>query len=125
MAEPQFRTIYGVVQFDPRDGKAGDKVVRNITIRTSGVKEQSLRVSATLWPSHEHVEVAKGDVVTLEGKFSRNQGEKDGEKVFYNNLSVTGIHVHGRMDEGKKIDTVNTSTSSSEADEVEEDDIPY
>lgn len=121
MAEAQYRTIAGVVQFDPREGQAGGKDVRNITIRTAGLKEQSLRVSATLWPSHGHVEVEKGDFVVLEGKFSRNEGSKDGEKVVYNNLSVTGILVLGSLDTGQEVETVNTETSADESD----DDIPF
>lgn len=122
MAESTFRTLAGVVQFDPREGQAGGKTVRNITIRTAGVKEQSMRVGATLWPSHDHVEVEKGDYVVLEGKFSRNQGQnKEGEAVTYNNLSVSGILVLGGLDEGERVETTNNDA----ADEPTDDDIPY
>ena len=122
MAEAQYRTISGVVQFDPREGQAGGKDVRNITVRTTGLKEQSLRVSATLWPSHEHVAVQKGDFVVLEGKFSRNKGNnQNGDEVVYNNLSVTSILNLGTLDPGKEIETTN----SAAADETEDDDIPF
>ena len=124
MAEAQFRTIAGVVQFDPREGNAGGKDVRNITVRTTGVKEQSMKVGATLWPSHAHVAVEKGDFVVLEGKFSRNQGtNQQGEAVTYNNLSVTNILVVGNLDSGRDEETVNTGTSDSA--DVEDDDIPF
>lgn len=123
MAESQFRTIAGVVQFDPRDGTAGGKTVRNITVRAAGVKEQSLKIGATLWPSHGHVAVEKGDFVVIEGKFSRNKGtNKDGEEVIYNNMSVTNILVLGQLDAGKEVETVNTDSSSAVEDD---DDIPF
>lgn len=122
MAEGSFRTLAGVVQFEPREGTAGGKDVRNITIRTTGLKEQSMRVGATLWPSHAHVEVDKGDFVVLEGKFSRNQVKnKDGEAVTYNNLSVSSILVVGTLDDGEEIETTNAAGSSVDPD----DDIPY
>lgn len=119
MAESQFRTVIGIVQFDPRESKAGDKDVRNITIRTTGVKEQSIKVGATLWPSHAHVGVAKGDVVILEGKFSQTKGEKDGQPVTYNNLSVSDVAVLGSVDSGRK------EESSPAAAEEADDDIPF
>lgn len=124
MAENQYRTLIGVVQFDPREGQAGGKDVRNITVRTGGVKEQSLRVGATLWPSHAHVEVGKGDFVVLEGKFSRNEGTNgQGEKVTYNNLSVTNILNLGTLDAGQEVETVNTDEPAADAED--EDDIPF
>lgn len=123
MAESQFRTLHGVVQFDPREGNAGGKPVRNITIRTSGVKEQSMKVGATLWPSHAHVAVEKGDEVTLEGKFSRNTGTNaQGEPVTYNNLSVVGIRVHGALDYGRDDAEVENAVTG---DEPGDDDIPF
>jgi hypothetical protein len=120
----QYRTLMGVVQFDPREAQAGGKDVRNITIRAHGVKDQSIRVSATLWPSHEHVAVDKGDFVVLEGAFTVNKGEKDGEPVTYFNLSVSGILNLGPLDFGEQVERVNTRAADTE-DEVEEDDIPY
>jgi hypothetical protein len=122
LAEKQFRTIIGTVEFDPRDGEAGGKKVRNITVAQGGVKEQAIKVGATLWPSHSHVAVEKGDVVALRGSFTRNVVTKDdGSKVTYNNLSVTSLAVLGRMDEGKQVETVNDSADEPE----DEDDIPF
>lgn len=116
----EYRTFIGIVQFDPREGEAGGKKVRNITIRGTGVKEQALRVGATLWPSHGHVKVEKGDAVLIEGKFSRNKGsDSDGNEVVYNNVSVARILVLGATDEGKRADVVN------EPDDADDDDIPY
>jgi hypothetical protein len=125
LAESQFRTIAGVVQFEPRDGNAGGKEVRNITVRATGVKEQALKVGATLWPSHAHVAVDKGDFVVIEGKFTRNKGtNKDGEEVVYNNMSVTNILVLGTLDAGREVETVNTR-DDADFPVADDDDIPF
>ena len=120
MAEAVFRSIQGTVEFDPREGQAGGKDVRNITVATFGLKDQAIKVGATLWPSHAHVAVKKGDIVALRGKFTQNRVDgEDGPKV-YNNLSVTGITVLGTLDPGKK-DAVENAVPADAAD----DDIPY
>lgn len=122
IADKVYRVIHGIVQFEPKEGEAGGKAVRNIAVRQAGFKEQAIRVSATLWPSHAHVEVAEGDVVTLEGSYTQNKGEKDGAVVTYHNISVSRILVLGNADAGVKTDTVNTSTTAAEPDD---DDIPF
>lgn len=119
MADKQYRTVTGIVEFPPRDGEAGGKAVRNITISNGGFKEQAIRVYATLWPSHEHVAVEEGDVVTVKGSYAANR--KD-DKV-YHNISVSAILVHGKVDEGKKAETTNDDDSS--ADDAADDDIPF
>lgn len=126
MAEAQFRTVSGVVQFEPREGKAGDKEVRNITVRTTGLKEQSIKVGATLWPSHAHVAVDKGDFVVLEGKFSQNKGtNQQGDPVTYNNMSVTGILNLGTLDSGDDVETANNKRSDADFPVADDDDIPF
>ena len=120
-AEKQYRTVMGIVQFEPREGEAGDKPVRNITVRQTGFGPTAVRVSATLWPSHAHVEVEEGDVVVIEGAYTANKTKKqDGSPVTYHNLSVNRIAVLGKSDAGAQAGTVNT-----EADEVDEDEVPF
>ena len=58
----QYRTVIGIVQFDPREGEAAGKPVRNITVNQAGFGQTAVRVSATLWPSHKNFAVAKNDV---------------------------------------------------------------
>ena len=120
MADKQYRTIQGIVQFPPEDGEAGGKSVRNIRVRQTGVHEkEALLVSATLWPSHDHVVVNEGDVVTLEGSYTARKGEsKDGTPRTYHNLSVSRIFVHGNADSGSEVGTVNTNDAA-------DDDIPF
>jgi hypothetical protein len=116
-SDKQYRTVTGVVEFPPRDGEAGGKTVRNITISNGGFKEQAIRVYATLWPSHSHVAVEEGDVVTVKGSYARNVKE---DKV-YHNLSVSGILNHGRIDSGDQPATTNDEPAADAAD----DDIPF
>ena len=122
-----YRTVVGVVEFEPNESttKAGQDI-RNILVSQTGFKENAIKISATIWDSHAHVDVAKGDVVVLKGSFDRNTGtNKAGEKVIYNNLSVSSILVLGAMDEGVRDDDERGSRSNSDAADDEDDDIPY
>lgn len=123
-SEATYRTVIGVVEFEPNESttKAGQDI-RNILVSQTGFKESAIKVSATIWDSHSHVEVAKGDLVALKGKFDRNTGtNKNGDKVIYNNLSVSSILVLGSMDEGVRDDDGERRTSTPVEDD---DDIPY
>lgn len=109
MAEKQYRSFIGFVKFEPREGEVelrdGDVAVRNIVVREVGVKEQAIDVRATLWPSHDHINVEQGDLVAIEGPFTVNKGKnKDDEPVTYFNLSVSRIINLGPGDEGQRED---------------------
>jgi hypothetical protein len=120
-----YRTVVGVVEFEPNENttKAGQDI-RSILVSQTGFKESAIKVSATIWDSHAHVAVEKGDVVVLKGSFERNTGtNKAGDKVVYNNLSVSSILVLGSMDEGVRDDDEPRSKSKPADDE--DDDIPY
>lgn len=112
----------GTVEFPPREGEAGGKAVRNISVAQTGFKEQAVRISATLWPSHAHVAVAEGDVVVLRGSYTQNKKTKDdGTPVTYHNLSVVAIKNLGSMDSGVKPETENVPA----AEDTPDDDIPF
>lgn len=114
-----YRSFIGFVKFDPREGEAGGKDIRSFVLRQVGIKDQAIDVRATLWPSHEHVEIAQGDLVAVEGKFTVNKTEKDGEKVVYHNLSVSNIVVLGEGDRGVRPDVEN------DGDDLDDDDEAY
>ena len=121
--DKQYRAVMGIVQFEPREAEANGKDIRNIVIREVGFGEQSVNVSATLWPSHEEVEVNEGDVVLMEGSYTQNKVAKDdGSKRTYHNLSVSKILVLGSADAGVRIETVNDDGDDDTADD---DDIPF
>jgi len=104
------------VAFEPRESEAAGQAIRNITI--TGVDR--LRYGATLWPSHAHVKVAQGDVVTLEGSYNkRTTNDDEGNEKVFHNISVNRILVNGAADQGKKNETVNTD------DSVNDDDVPF
>ena len=123
-SEKTYRTVVGVVEFEPNESttKAGQEI-RNILVSQTGFKENAIKISATIWDSHAHVAVDKGDVVVLKGSFERNEGtNKAGEKIVYNNLSVSSILVLGTMDEGVRDEGGGRRTSTPVEDD---DDIPY
>lgn len=118
----QFRTVHGVIQFPPKDGEAGGKAVRNIVVQQTGFGPTAVRVYATVWPSHDHIKLAQGDVVTLEGAYTQNKvSGDDGQRTFHN-ISVTRLYKHGSIDAGKREGTVNTANDD---DNVVDEDIPF
>ena len=113
----KYRSFQGFVKFEPNEGEAAGKDIRSFVIRNIGVKDQAVDVRCTLWPSHEHVEVEQGDFVAVEGKFSINKKEKDGETVVYHNLSVSRIINHGAGDPGVREETTNGGSNDSTDDD--------
>ncbi len=111
-----------MIQFDPKDGEAGGKPVRNIVVQQTGFGPTAVRVSATVWPSHSHVELKQGDVVTFEGPYTQNKvPSDDGSTRTFHNISVTRLYKHGAVDAGKREETVNTTSAA----EVDDEDIPF
>lgn len=120
MSEKTYRTVLGIVQFDPREGEAAGKAVRNIVVNQTGFGNQAVKVYATIWPSHESVKIARNDVVLLEGSYTSQTKQKDdGDKVTYHNLSVTRLAVLGKASDGQA-----PATTSADED-VEDEDTPF
>lgn len=118
-SEKTYRTVVGIVQFDPRDGEAAGKTVRNIVVNQAGFGPQAVRVSATLWPDHDHVKVRRGDVVVIEGSYTQAKKTKDdGEQATYHNLSVNRIAVLGRADDGAATETTSDDDFADEDEET-------
>ena len=118
-AAGEWRTLFGVVQFDPVRRDVNGKEVLSVTIRTAGAKEESRSVSCTLWPSHEALfdGVSKGDAVVVEGKFSVGKGtDKDGNPKTYLNLSVARILVLGQTDPGEPVETTDSDGNEPDDD---------
>jgi hypothetical protein len=85
----EYITIAGIVQFDPRTRKAGDKEVRDVVIRAIG---NNKNFSITIWPEKNNIPVNKGDFLIADGKYTASVGQnKAGEQVTYHNLSATTI----------------------------------
>ncbi len=125
-AKKTYRTIFGVVQFDVKEGEAAGQTVRNIVVKQTGFGAQAVNVYATLWPKHDGVKIERGDVVALEGSYTSREGQNKttGEDVTYHNVSVTRIAVIGKMDEGSDEEVVNRADATS-GEPVDESDIPF
>lgn len=116
----EYRTIFGVVQFDTQEAEAAGKDILRFTIRSNGTKDQSQLVSCTLWPSHADYfkKLAKGTAVVVQGKYSVNKGtDKDGDPKTYHNLSVSDLLVLGEVDSGEEVETTRSAASSDDGDE--------
>lgn len=107
----------GIVQFDPREGEAAGKPVRNVRINQIGFKEQAIPVSLTLWPSHKDFDVQVNDVIIAEGKYSKSAGD---DKT-YHNLSVVRIAKLGVADAGERPEVDDNDVPADTTD----DDIPF
>lgn len=127
----EYRTIVGLVKYPVRTGEVTvrdeEVQVRNFVVRQTGVKDQAIDVAATLWPSHEHVELEQGDFVVMEGKLTPRKGTKkddEGNEIptTFFNFSVAGIKVFGPLDFG---DRDGGSTASSRAAETDDEDVPW
>jgi hypothetical protein len=124
-SKKQWRTVSGVVQFEPKDGEAAGQKVRTVVVKQTGFGAQSVNTYCTLWPKHKAFVVDKGDFVVLEGSYTSRPGQNKttGEDVTYHNISVTRIKNYGGLDEGEDEEVVNAV--DDDADPVNEDDIPF
>jgi hypothetical protein len=119
MADAVYRTLTGAIQFDPQEADVNGKDILRFSIRATGVKEQAQLVSCTLWPSHKESfsKLKKGSIVMVEGKYSVNNGTKEGNPVTYHNLSITGLAILGELDPGEREETTSTGGGDAAADE--------
>jgi len=68
---------------------ANGKAVREVTVRAVGTQKN---VRITIWPEFKDTELAAGDFIVAEGKFTSNLGQaKDGSPREYLNLSASRL----------------------------------
>lgn len=115
----EYITVAGIVQFDPRNRKAGDKDVRDVAIRSIANNKM---LSITLWPELQGLAVNKGDFVVADGKYSQSMGQnKDGEQTTYHNLSAKTFH---NITGGGTAGTPTAATKEAESPNTG-DDFPF
>lgn len=68
MADTQYVSAVGFVQFDPRERDANGQTVVDYTIRTPGT--EGILVRVTVWPELQGDEINKGDFLAVDGKLS-------------------------------------------------------
>jgi len=118
-----YRTVVGIVQFDPREAEAAGQDIVKVRITEVGFREQAVAVDLTLWPSHASVKLAKGDVIIAEGPYNQKKVKNDdGQERTFHNLSVTRIAVLGSAFEGTKAEVENAVV---EEEDAVTDEIPF
>jgi len=93
--KPVYASFIGFVQFDPVTRQVGKQTVRNVTIKTFNSNKM---VYLTLWPSHDQVPVAKGDLLAVEGKY--NKRISNGTE--YHNVDVSLLSTLGQGSRGNR-----------------------
>lgn len=118
MADGDFVTVVGSVEFPPEQRTVQSKQVLDVTIRSVGGK----KVRATIWPNLAEYfgKVEKGQLVAFRGKSTTNTVNGDNGPTTYNNLSVSDIAIIGTFDAGEQPATDNTTTAAAA-----DDDIPF
>ena len=90
MADSQYATAIGFVQFDVTEREANGQTVRDATLRTPGTEGSLIRV--TLWPDFDEANVQKGDFIAVDGKIEVR--EVDGKT--YINMNANKLHHKGQ-----------------------------
>lgn len=115
MSDAKYIGIAGFIQFDVKEREVGERKVRDIVVRpVNSMTGQNFYV--TLWPDFKDVQLAKGEFVAIEGKYSKVEKDTEDGPRTYHNLSCQRIMVRGELVEAPKPDTVNSS-SSDDGDE--------
>lgn len=116
MAEGQFATIIGSIEFPPQNRTVQGKEVTDVTIRSAATQK---KVRVTIWPNLAGLAATlqKGQIVAFVGKASQNTVDGDDGPVTYNNLSAFSGAVLGQLTEGEKPPVDNAQPA--------DDDIPF
>lgn len=93
MADTQYVTAVGFVQFDPVERDANGQKVVDVTLKTPGT--ESILVRVTIWPELQGTELEKGDFVAVDGKLNvgsytdRNGNARQSVQISASSLAVT------------------------------------
>jgi hypothetical protein len=90
VSDAQYVTALGFVQFDPQEREANGKTVTEFVIKTPGGDGKNIRV--TIWPETDLGEVAVGDFIAVDGKFtSSSYQSQDGSPKTSLQISATYV----------------------------------
>lgn len=104
LAEKEYVTVAGFVQFDPKERDLDDgRQVRDVVIRAIGSQEQ---IRITLWDQFEEVEIDKGDFIVADGSVTTR--EVDG--TVYYNVSASRIYLGSPVEAKERETTTSKST---------------
>ena len=102
-SDKQYIGISGFIAFPPDDDEVDGEDVRRMK-----VQDGKRLYSVTVWASHEHVDLAEGDYVAIQGAYK----ETEGDETTYYNVSAGKLVVLGQ-DEGERKSSRKSSGSSS------------
>ena len=112
MADSDFKTVVGSVEFEPETRQVAGKEVLDVTIRsTSGSK-----IRATIWPNLKAYfdKIHKDDLVAFRGKGTKNTVDGNDGPITYNNLSVTSLRLLGTFDSGEQPERDNAQLTADD-----------
>ena len=88
MADKEYKTVTGFVQFDVETAEVNNQEIRRVTVQAAG--SEGPLVTVTVWPEFDNIEINKGDFLAANGTFEAREGK--GGKVFLN-LSASRLVV--------------------------------
>lgn len=92
MAEAQYASAEGFVQFEPVEREANSQTVMDYTIKTPGTDGVLIRV--TVWPELQGADIQKGDWIAVDGKLNIGSFTgRDGETRQSIQISATALAV--------------------------------
>lgn len=112
MADSQYVSANGFVQFDPVEREANGQNIVDYTIKTPGTDGVLVRV--TVWPELQGDKIEKGDFLAVDGKLTIGSYVKDGESRQSIQISATQLAVlKGRKRAEREV--VNKKSASQNA----------
>lgn len=87
MADSEYATVVGFVQFDVDEREVNGQTIRDITVKTPGTEGKLVRV--TVWPEYAGVDIERGDFVAADGTVTVR--EHNGKE--YTNLNAKSLAV--------------------------------
>lgn len=88
----EYRSVAGVVTFDPQEREVAGKTIQSVTIRPMALGNAPL-VNLTVWPENR-ITVKRGDFILANGKYTTREGQtSDGDPRTYHDISVYSVVV--------------------------------
>ncbi len=92
MADKEYKSVAGFIQFDVEDRDVNGTSVRDVTIRALGSEGPFIKI--TVWDDFEDIELNRGQFIAVDGPFeARVAANKEGVKKTYLNMSAKSIVV--------------------------------
>jgi hypothetical protein len=92
MADKDYKSVAGFIQFDPEEREVNGQTIRDVTIRALGSECPYIKV--TVWEEFADIELERGQFLAVDGAFeARVAPNKAGVQTTYLNISAKSIVV--------------------------------